>query len=305
MIDIEIEENAEIKQRVREFYDSVGWKQIGEGVYQNARYEDLRPVTQEYIHKAHLRVACHLPAEGKYLLDAGSGPIQYPDYLEYSRGFQYRVCMDISIRALREARERIGNHGLFVVGDLANLPFKTEAFEAEVSLHAVHHLPPDEHRQAYYELYRSLAVNGKAVVVTSWGEHSSLMRWMRLPMDQMRAILRAYQKTRGAKPNHSSLVKGLKPDAEKLLRTSGTFTAKHDYKWTVSELDWISNLSIWVWRSVNTNFLRAFIHRRLFGRELLRALFWFEERAPHYFGRIGQYPMIVFEKPRSKKGGTQ
>jgi hypothetical protein len=35
---------AEIKRRVREFYDQVGWQEVGEGIYQNARYEDLRPV---------------------------------------------------------------------------------------------------------------------------------------------------------------------------------------------------------------------------------------------------------------------
>ena len=72
---------TEIKQNVREFYDQVGWQQVSEGVYQNARYEDLRPVSREYIHKCHMRVKNHLPDHGRFLLDAGSGPIQYPEYL--------------------------------------------------------------------------------------------------------------------------------------------------------------------------------------------------------------------------------
>jgi SAM-dependent methyltransferase len=118
-----------IKQDVRKFYDDIGWKEIGEGVYQNARYEDLRPVSWDYIHKCHLRVCRHLSPNGRYLLDAGSGPIQYPEYLEYSRGYQARVCADISIVALAEARQRIGDRnsggqGLFVVADVANLPFR-------------------------------------------------------------------------------------------------------------------------------------------------------------------------------------
>jgi len=123
----------DVKQRVREFYDSVGWKQVGSGLYQNARYEDLRLVSREYIHRCHVRVNRYLKKMGKFLLDAGSGPIQYPEYLEYSSGYQYRVCLDISILALDEARERIGSHGLFVVGDAANLPFKPEAFDGVVS----------------------------------------------------------------------------------------------------------------------------------------------------------------------------
>ena len=53
----------------------------------------------------------------------GSGPIQYPEYLTYSEGYQYRLCLDISIVALIEARKRIGEKGLFVVADVSNLPF--------------------------------------------------------------------------------------------------------------------------------------------------------------------------------------
>ena len=44
------------KQKVREFYDEIGWSRESSGYYQNARYEDLRPVSAEYIHKCHLRI---------------------------------------------------------------------------------------------------------------------------------------------------------------------------------------------------------------------------------------------------------
>jgi len=93
---------AEVKERVRRFYDSIGWQEIGEGVYQNARYEDLRPVSREYIHRCHIRLARHLRDQGDFFLDAGSGPIQYPEYLTYSQGFRCRVCLDISRRTSRE-----------------------------------------------------------------------------------------------------------------------------------------------------------------------------------------------------------
>ena len=39
--------DTDVKREVREFYDSIGWQQIGDGIYQNARYEDLRPVVRE------------------------------------------------------------------------------------------------------------------------------------------------------------------------------------------------------------------------------------------------------------------
>ncbi len=58
---------ADVKAQVREFYDSVGWKQVGEGLYQNARYEDLRPVSRDYIHRCHLRLARLLPPGGQMM----------------------------------------------------------------------------------------------------------------------------------------------------------------------------------------------------------------------------------------------
>src|SRR5574339_1256839 len=144
------------KQQVREFYDQIGWSQAGDGLYQNARYEDLRPVSQEYIHRCHLRINRHLAARGDMLLDAGSGPVQWPEYLTYSEGYRFRVCADISITALKEARKRLGAKGLVVVADIANLPFKMDTFDGVVSMHTIHHLPLTEHRRAYTELTRVL-----------------------------------------------------------------------------------------------------------------------------------------------------
>ena len=179
---------TEIKDQVREFYDQVGWQEISNGLYQNARYEDLRPVSQEYIHSCHMRVLQHLPPQGSFLLDAGSGPIQYPEYVEYSRGYDKRVCADISIVALDEARNRIGDHGLFVVADLANLPFKDAAFDAVVTLHAIHHLPETEHAQAFDGLYRTMTPGASAVVVNGWDEST----FSRLT-DQLIAIARRFR----------------------------------------------------------------------------------------------------------------
>jgi hypothetical protein len=70
--------DTDIKHQVREFYDDVGWQEASDGFYQNATYEDLRQVSHEYIHNCHLRVLRYLKPTGRFLLDAGSGPIQYP-----------------------------------------------------------------------------------------------------------------------------------------------------------------------------------------------------------------------------------
>jgi hypothetical protein len=56
---------SEVKQQVSNFYNEIGWKMENDGFYQNARYEDLRPVAREYIHKCHLRVNRYLKPKGK------------------------------------------------------------------------------------------------------------------------------------------------------------------------------------------------------------------------------------------------
>ncbi|MBM3143724.1 MAG: class I SAM-dependent methyltransferase [Chloroflexi bacterium] len=283
---------ADIKQHVREFYDQVGWLEVSEGVYQNARYEDLRPVSREYIHRCHLRVSRHIKPEGRYFLDAGSGPIQYPEYLEYSKGYNYRVCADISYVALQEARKRVGDHGLFVVADVANLPFAPETFEGVVSLHTIHHLPQEEHVQAYRELYRVLSPGCSASVVNGWGDAliprllSNPMRWTNRLLGVVRRLLGITPTEHPAKP--VSMSDDNKP--------TSTFVRKDSADWLKEQLATLMPIEIVVWRGISVKHLRTFIHQGWGGCYVLRFLFWLEERFPHFFGEKGQYPLVVIRK---------
>ncbi len=282
---------TEIKQQVREFYDQVGWQVVGEGNYQNARYEDLRPVSAEYIHKCHLRINRHIRPHGRYLLDAGSGPVQYPEYLTYSKGYDYRVCADISIVALQEARKRLGERGLFVVADVANLPFKANAFDSAVSLHTLHHLPIDEQKKAYREIYRVLGEHCPAVLVNGWTD-SPLMRRANGLVRLMERLGNAVARRRGKQPAPQAQQPAA---AAKKAEPKGTFIQKQDAAWLRQELAGM-NVEIRVWRSVNVRFLRAVIHRGLGGKFWLRLLYGLEERFPHYFGEKGQYPLVIIRK---------
>ncbi|MEX2160759.1 MAG: class I SAM-dependent methyltransferase [Anaerolineales bacterium] len=276
-----IDSEREIKRQVREFYDRVGWKEVSDGLYQNARYEDLRPVSQEYIHRCHLRVGRHLMPDGHMFLDAGSGPVQYPEYLDYSKGYQKRVCADISITALKAARERIGPQGSFVVTDVAHLPFVSHAFGAVVSLHTIHHLPSSQHGQAYMELHRVLAPGRRAVVVNGWG-HSVLNEFF----DRIKAWLKG---RKGVGP-----VNGTSP--EELELGKGTFVDKRDARWLKGFLQGKMDFKILVWRSASTNVLRFFIREEWLGRFWLRVLYRMEEWFPRFFGEKGLYPLVVISK---------
>jgi SAM-dependent methyltransferase len=273
------------KQQVREFYDQIGWSQVSGGLYQNARYEDLRPVSREYIHKCHLRVNRYLAAQGDLFLDAGSGPVQWPEYLTYSEGYHFRVCADVSITALREARTRLGQRGLYVIADIANLPFKQDAFDGAVSMHAIHHLPLSEHKRAYVELERVIKNERQAVVINGW--HNPLLMRMAEPFIRLGRSLTG----RAAKQ---------KKDWALEEDQAGTFVGKMTPSWLKGELKGVVNFKIYPWRSLSPRVMRWFVRPQLGGRLLLRVIFWLEERFPRFFGENGQYPLIVVRKMKNK-----
>jgi ubiquinone/menaquinone biosynthesis C-methylase UbiE len=283
------DERVNIKQEVQDFYNRVGWQEISEGVYQNATFEDLRPVAREYIRRCHLRVLRHLKQQGTFLLDAGSGPIQYPEYLEYSKNYSFRVCADISILALQEARKRIGGQGLFVVADIAHLPFKPNAFEGVVSLHTIHHLPLEDHLTAYEELYRVLAQGCSAVIVNGW-KNPPVERWAR-------ALRRLTDKL---SPKKATSQADLPPAASLPTPDQAggkTFVSKYDAAWFKEAVGARLPYKIWVWRSVSVGIMRTWIRDGRFGSWLLGAVYRLEEMFPHFWGEKGVYPLIVVKKP--------
>src|SRR6476660_6490520 len=156
-----------IEDQVRDFYEKTGWQaESGETVYADSElWEDLRPCAADYVSACRRKVLAFLPQTGERLLDAGSGPIQYPEYLEYSSGFSKRVCVDLSQRALDEARIKLGDRGEYVRASLLDLPFPEDHFDAAVSLHTIYHIERDRQEGAVRELLRVLRPGAMAVVV--------------------------------------------------------------------------------------------------------------------------------------------
>ncbi len=276
-----------LKHQVSEFYDQIGWQKVQGDLYQNATYEDLRPVSQSYIERCHLRVNRHLQPQGKFLLDAGSGPVQYPAYLTYSAGYQYRVCLDISIVALKEARKRLKKHGLYVVADVSHLPFKKNSFDGVVSLHTLHHLTTIDQVASYLDIHRVLAPNKQAVVVNGWGITSLMNRTVWLVklaerLNRKKTIIKAEPQKKDIIPSQP--------------QKRGTFVEKTSAEWLKKQLGGKILFEIFVWRSVSVRFLRALIHPGFCGKYWLNQLYKLEEKFPTYFGENGQYPMIVLRK---------
>lgn len=288
----------DVKQEVGRFYDQIGWQQEGEdGLYQNAQYEDLRPVAADYIARGHARVAENLDPTGEYLLDAGSGPVQYQAYLAYSKGYKRRVCLDLSFVAVSEARKRLGEHGLYVVADVTQLPFKREVFDGIVSLHTIHHVPVSEKAACYQGLYACLKPGRRMVTVDGWHELGlGKVMHVLIRLAERRKRSQAAQPKQEAAAAASTPVKADKP--------AGTFVIKNSAGWFKQALGGVLPFQIKSWRSVSVHFLRSVIPDNARGKRWLRWLSRLEDRFPRFFGENGQYPLIAFQKP-AKSGGER
>ena len=269
------------KQLVKDFYDEKGWFADAEGNYEDAViFEDLRDVAKEYIKRCHDRVNRFLNPSGTYMLDAASGALQFTDYLQYSANYKYRICVDFSFTALKEAKRKLGDKGICVLCDMTNMPFKSGTIDGFVSLNTIYHIPKDEQLTAVNELYRVLAPKGKGVIVYEWFKHSPWMNVGLLPFRGATFIKnrvgRLFSKVNGSAP-------------KKLL-----YFHAHPYEYFKKNLPF--DFKLRVWRTVSVPFMKVYIHKGLFGKQILNWLYQKEEKNPEKFGLKGEYPMLVFEK---------
>ncbi|NDJ76204.1 MAG: class I SAM-dependent methyltransferase [Chloroflexi bacterium] len=267
---------------VRDFYDQIGWQERDDGHFEDAhRYEDLRPVAAEYVSRTILRVNDYLPERGDYLLDVASGPIQYPDYLTYSEHYAIRVCVDVSFSALLQAQQKLpASHGLYILGNIINLPFKDSAFDAIVSLHTVYHIDGDKQHAVFDELHRVLASGGKAAVVYTWGNRTLV----NLPHQVVSSVAKVFH-TFFPFDKEETVVFGHPP----------FFYHPHKSRW-FRQQRWDYPFEIVSWRSVSVQSMRMLAHERLFGKHLLRLAFALEQRFPKVMATLGQYPMFVITR---------
>ena len=155
----------------RAFYDEGGWATDTDGLYEDTKkFVDTRPTSLRFTRACMERLQKYFNKGGQYLLDAGSGPIAHEELLGYSEKFDKRVCLDLSIPALREAQRKLGDRGIYLQGDLTNLPIQSNVIDAVMSYHVIYQLPPHLQAAAFRELWRVLKPGGVAVIVYWWAE---------------------------------------------------------------------------------------------------------------------------------------
>jgi len=290
------------KQTVKQFYDVFGWNKNQDGVYEDtATFVDTRPVLDNYHHKVHMRVKEFINPQGEYFLDAGSGAISHPEHIEYSAGYKRRVCVDLSAKALSEARSRLKEQGSYILADLTRLPFRDRTFDTTVCAHVLYHIPEDEQALTIIELHRTLKQGGNCVIVYNWS--AGLFATLPFLFSRQWIAARVRRLISTVPGTRSFFTKLLKPsrriasqEKQEWSDPPPLYFHAHDYQWFQEAFphDWETDIRCW--RSVGKAFTTKFVGNGFAGRFFLELLFRLESTFPHTMARLGQYPMMLISK---------
>lgn len=258
------------EEKVSSFYNGKGWDSLN-GITEDAKqFEDLRECSKEYLKKCRMRVLDHIPKEGEFLLDMASGPIQYPEYLDYSKGFLKRYCVDLSKKALIDAEKKIGSHGVFINKSLFDIDFKENFFDAVISLHTIYHIDANQQKDAVLKLINSVKT-GKPVVIV-------------------------YSNPNTIRDKISKVINRLKYFSNKRKNiTDELYFYRHNNSWWY-QFENVGNVDLYPWRSLSGEDLRSIIPNNILGRNILNFIFYLESKFPKLFTSYFQYPMVVIRK---------
>lgn len=260
----DLDENQKV---VQSFYNDFGWHKK-QGKYCNtlAFVGKEEGAVRAYSRSCILSVKEILPPHGKFILDAGCGAIPHKEYLTFHEGFSKRICLDLSVRALQEAKGKLGNNGFYILGDLTRMPLKSNCVDAAVSCHAIYHVPKAKQADAFEELARVVRDGGIAVVVYSW----SLA-----PLEYLiRVLALLFLKRRLAKfETHPTI-----------------YYYAHSFVWFLWQR-WKFSFEIMPFCIIGSKFLAEYGHKEA----VVNLLSSFQKRFPRFCACFGKHPIIIIK----------
>jgi ubiquinone/menaquinone biosynthesis C-methylase UbiE len=218
----------------------------------------------------------HIPDGGENLLDMASGPIQYPEYLEFSKSFRKRYCVDLSEKALNGAREKIGTHGEYFHGNFLDMDFENNFFDCAISLHTIYHIDKDLQETAVRKLLAVTRVGAPVIIVYS--NPDTLIKRLGWPKRGLKRIFGSNRKSADSS------------DQELYFFT-------HPLSWW-DRFDQVAEKQFFPWRSLASHHQKKLIPNNRLGRKVLVFLYYLENLFPKFFVKHFQYPMIILKKTR-------
>ena len=273
---VDVDSMEKEKQVLKGFYEDFGWKEDSESGMYNSPIafgfsSEALVHHRKLVNRAQKR---HFDPEGKYFLDCASGAIPAEEYLEYSQGYDFHVCVDLAYSALCGAQEKLGDRGLFVNADATKLPFISDSFDAILSSHTIYHIPENQQEIAIREFGRVLKKGKKCVVYYNVGEHSLIGIVLR-PLVWVR---RKYLSSHGDAPP--------------------IYSYHHRWSWFSGFSDAFSQIQLSVYKLFPNQVIRYLFPTNpisnFLGRAFVNVVRYLERNRALY--KISQYVTVVFTK---------
>lgn len=259
--------------KVEKFYTTIGWESTDGNSQDAILWEDLRDCAKDYVSNCRKRISLYLPLSGDFILDMASGPIQYPEYLDYHKNFNKRYCVDLSQIALEEAKNKIGSKGEYYCGSFFDIEFEKDYFDCCISLHTIYHIDKDLQEKAVRKLLEVAKPDAPVIIVYS------------NPYNLIFRLVRYRNKLFGRKIPEVNL------NSDELPLYF--FTYSND--WWIRFKD-VASVEITTWRFLKVEHSKRIIPNNLFGRLLLSVLFCLEALMPKFLAQYADYPMIILRK---------
>ena len=247
---------------VYKFYNSEGWQKKDNKFKDANLFEDNRTSSQNYVSECRKRILKYIPKKGENILDFASGPIQYKEYLEYSKNFKYRHCVDFSKKAIEEAKKKLGKKGKYYCKDFLKLKFKKNTFDCILSMHTIYHIDKNKQKLAVKKLLSLVKKNKPVIIVYS---------------------------------NPLTLISRMKPYFLKNKRKKILYFYCHPNSWW-NQFSKVADVKIYPWRSFSSQHQKRIFPNNYLGKLMLKILFKLEFFFPNFFANNFQYITIILKK---------
>jgi 2-polyprenyl-3-methyl-5-hydroxy-6-metoxy-1,4-benzoquinol methylase len=252
-----------LNMTVFKFYNEDGWSERKKNTNDAILFEDLRPVASGYISHCRKKINKFIKKKGNHILDFASGPIQYEEYLEYSKNFKVRHCVDFSKQAIKKARLRLGKKGKYYCNDFLKINFKKNFFDTIISLHTIYHISKNKQAKVVRKLISISKRNCPIIIVYSNPE----------------TIINKFKKFFFFKKKKKDKI----------------YFYCHNNKWW-SQFSKLAEVNIYPWRSFSSQHQKLIFPNNIIGKLMFKILIYLEEKYPFFFSKYFQYQIIVLKK---------
>ena len=250
---------------------------------------DLDEKSQSYSDNNELRYKRYVEGPDKYFLDVGSGG---RPRAELASGFEFHVCVDVSIRGLQEAREVLQDNGLYILADMSALPFKENVFGGALACHCLYHVAKDLQVPVVRELYRVMKV--RASILIFYSSRYNLISFvhafpkfgiwlinkMLYPFNLELHLVHPWLRRREDQQHHG-------------IRASlPLYSYPHNPRYIAKSF---KNNDV-TCLAILTNYDTGFLNKLRLFRIVVPWVSWLERKAPHLMSYVGKYTCIKIYK---------